>query len=178
MSDRPISSLRPIHADCFTDSHRISCRILVTSMGVIGLLNDQLNTLVELEDIYMSRLQQPAKIIARFERMHLNKINLALVVLSRREDFGPSGLVRGGFSRISASEAMVTMQHFEVRGAVEYVNKFDAGAILIGGTSKFMPVYTATAVATMNPEAPYSGPIIIINRGLTTGIAEIEASKA
>ena len=91
-----------VNVDCLTDTHRLSCRVPVGSPGLITVLNDSLHSLLEAEDVYFSRLQQPAKIVSHFEAASLNKTSLALVVVNRREDLGPQGIARGGYSRLEA----------------------------------------------------------------------------
>jgi len=175
MSDRPAA--RAIHADVFTDAHRISCRINISSMGLVALLNDNNTSMVEVEDAYFSRIQQPAKIMSHHSIAHLNKVNIPLMVLSRREDFGPSALARGGFARVIACPVLITLAAYEVKGLVEAVSKYDPSAILVGGTTRFMPVYNATATVALIPEPAYSGPVVVINRMHAISIAEIEEAK-
>ena len=167
-----------INLDMLTQSYRISCRLNVGSMGLIGLLNDVNMSLVDLEDAYYSRLSQPAKIVAHLPTAHINKINVALVVLTRREDLGPQGLARGGFTRLLPVPVLITTPTFEIQGSVEVVNKFDASELLIGGTGRFINVYGANAMPALSPETVFSGAVILVNRAEVDLVAPMARGKA
>jgi hypothetical protein len=173
-----LSSRLVVHADIFTETHRLSGRIVCGPSGLIGLLNDVTTSLVELEDAYFSRLQQPAKIITHFDQAHLNKAHLSLIVLARREDLGPHGLATGGFARRIPIPVLVTTSGYEVQGTIEVVNKYDAAELLVGGTGRFVQLYTATAVATLFPDLSYSGAVILVNRQMIELVSPIPRSKA
>jgi hypothetical protein len=74
-----------ITADLLTDTHRISCRIEAGNMGTFGLLNDVNTSVCPVEDAYISRLAQPAKIIAHYPTLFVAKAILSLVLIARRE---------------------------------------------------------------------------------------------
>lgn len=159
-----LSSRLVVNADIFSETHRISCRIVCGMSGLLGQLNDVNTSLLEIEEVYYSRLQQPAKIAAHFESAHVAKDRAALIVLARREDLGPHGLSTGGFSRRIPAAAVITTPEYEVHGTVEVLNKWDPSALLVGGTGRFLQVHNATATATLYPDTTYSGGVILVNR--------------
>ncbi len=167
-----------VNVDCLTDTHRLSCRVPVGSPGLITVLNDSLHSLLEAEDVYFSRLQQPAKIVSHFEAASLNKTSLALVVVNRREDLGPQGIARGGYSRLEAVPVSISTPQYEVTGTVEVLKQFDPAELLFGGSARFLPVYDACAVPTQFPETFYTGGVILINRLMVTLIALLPRGKA
>jgi hypothetical protein len=167
-----------INLDLLTQSYRISCRLNVGATGLIGLLNDVNTSLIDMEEAYYSRLQQPAKIVAHLPTAHMNKTNVALVVLTRREDLGPQGLTRGGFSRLLPVPVLITTPSFEIQGSVEVVSKFDPSELLMGGTGRFVNVYSANAMAATNPETVFSGAVILVNRAEIELIAPMVRAKA
>ena len=173
-----ISSRTVVNADIFSETHRISGRILCSASGLVGLLNDSTTSLVDVEDAYYSRLQQPAKITTHLELAHLSKAHLVMIVLARREDLGPHGVASGGFARRNSINALVTTPEYEVQGTLEVVHKFDAAELLLGGTGRFLQVYNASAVATMYPETSFSGAAILVNRARVEMIAPTSRSKA
>lgn len=166
-----------INIDIFTETHRISGRTTVSANGMLGLLNDNNTSLVEVENAYLSRLQNPAKLEAHFDRIALNKANLTLIILNRREDLGPVGLTRGGYSQVLSIPVLMTTSAFEVRCAVEVVHKLDASALLTGGTAKYMAAYKASLTAVAYPETPFTGEAIAINRGLIEALAPLPKGK-
>jgi len=172
-----LSSHVIVNAEFFSETHRLSCRVSVGPMGLVGLLNDPTKSLIEVEDVYLSRMAAPAAIVTHLERTHVNKTNLTLVLLARREDLGPKGLARGGFTKVLPVPALLTTETFEVRGIVEVVTKFDASELLLGGTGRFLPVYKAAARATHFPDTRFTGAVILVNRSLVGLIAQHSESQ-
>ncbi len=166
-----------INVDCFFDTHRISGRTTMGGNGMLGLLNDNNTSLIEMENAYVSRLQSPTKIEAHFDRLSLNKANLTLVILNRREDLGPVGLARGGYSQVVAVPVLMTTAAFEMRGTVEVLGKLDAGALLTTGAATFMPMYKATLTVLSYPEPPFTGEALALNRARVEALAAIPKGK-
>jgi len=168
-----------INADFFTETHRLSGRVEVGAAGLIGLLNDSTSSLIEVQNTYVSRLQEPTKIVANAEVATLSKANLTLVILSRREDIGPLGAAPAGtgYTRLVSSPVLVTTPTFEVRGYVETLGKPDPVALLVAGPNKVMLLYKATVVATLYVDIPYSGEAVLINRTQVQALAQMARGK-
>lgn len=173
-----LASRNLVNADILTEAHRISCRIAVGPHGLIGLLNDATTSLLEIEEVYFSRLQQPAKIVAQYEAAHVTKAQITLIVLARREDLGPQGLARGGYTRVFPVPVLITTPEYEVQGTVEVVRQFDAVELLVGGTGRFVQVYNAAAVPTLYGETSFSGGVILVNRARVELITPTTHGKA
>ena len=167
-----------INIDILSDAHRISCRLAVGPSGLLAQLNDATSSLAEVEDAYFSRLQQPAKIVAHFEAAHIAKSQAVLVVVARREDLGPHGQPRSGYSRVIAVPVLITTPQFEVQGQIEVIHKYDAAELLVGGTGRFVMVFNAAAIATAFPETSFSGGAILVNRSQVEMIAPVTRAKA
>ena len=172
-----ISSRSVVRSDFLSQTYRVTCRVTVLPTGLMSLLNDVTASLVEVEDAYFSRLQQPAKILWHFETTYLHKSNVSMVILPRREDLGPQGLARGGYTRLIPIPVLLTTLAFEIRGTLEVVNKLDAAEVLVGGTGKYMVVYDARAVATQYPDTPFSGAAILVNRTQVEALAPLSKGK-
>jgi hypothetical protein len=177
MSEKSVPKI-VVNADFFTEVHRISCQVEVGSTGLIGMMNDVHSSLINVRSAYVSRLSQPAKIIANFEETSLVKGNLSLGIVNRREDLGPQTYVRGGYSKVLSAATMFTCTAFEVRATVEFPARFDPDAILVGGTGKFTVAFNATVHSTLHPETPFTAPAIVINRTLVTSIGALAKGKA
>ena len=173
-----LSSRSSINADLLTPGFRVSCKVAVGPSGLIGLLNDINTSLIDLEDAYYSRLTQPAKIVSHLDTAHLAKNNLTLVVLSRREDLGPQGLARGGYSRLLPVPVLMTTATFEIQGSIEVVTKFDPAQLLMGGTGRFLNVYNASALMAASPETVFSGAVILVSRTAIEMVARVVKGKA
>jgi hypothetical protein len=166
-----------VNVDCLTDTHRISCRLTVGSHGLITTLNDPLHSLLDADDLYYSRLQQPAKIASHFQTGALNKNAVALVVVARREDLGPQAIARLGYTRVEPVPVVVATPQFEITGAVEVVKQFDPAELLLGGTARFLPLYGACAIPAQYPETSYAGAVILVNRQMVTLMARQPRGK-
>ncbi len=173
-----LASRMVVHADVFSDTHRVTGRIVCGQSGLIGQLNDVNSSLIDIEDAYSSRLQEPAKMVWHLDLAHFAKNHLVLVVLARREDLGPHGLATGGFARRIPISSILTTASFEVRGTLEVVNKFDAAELLVGGTGRFVVIYNATAASTMFPDLTFSGAAILVNRQRIEMAAPLPRGKA
>lgn len=172
-----ISSRSGINIDIFSDAHRLSCRLPVGPSGLLAHLNDATYSLIEVEDAYFSRLQQPGKIVAHFESAHIAKAQATLVVVARREDLGSHGQPRAGYSRVVPVPVLVTTPQFEVTGQIEVIHKYDAAELLVGGTGRFVMVFNASAIGTSFPETSFSGGAILVNKAQVEMIAPITRGK-
>lgn len=168
-----------VNADFFTETHRLSGRVEMGAAGFMGLLNDTNSSLIESQNTYVSRLQEPTRIVAHSEAASLLKSNLTLVILPRREDIGPAGATPTGtgYTRVISTPVLVTTPTFEIRGFVETLGKPDHAVLLVGGPNKFLPLYKATVVATLYPDPPYSGEVVLVNRALVQALAPIARGK-
>jgi len=173
-----LASRSSINADLLTPGFRVSCKVNVGPSGLFGLLNDVNTSLVDLEDAYYSRLTQPAKIVSHLDTAHVAKNNLTLVVLNRREDLGPQGLARGGYSRLLPVPVLITTATFEVQGSIDVVTKFDPAQLLMGGTGRFLNVYDASALMVASPETIFSGAVILVSRSAVEMMAPFTKGKA
>ena len=167
-----------INADLLTDTHRITCRIEAGNMGTIGLLNDINTSVFPVEDAYISRLAQPAKILEQYPLVYIAKATVTLVLVSRREELGPVGLARGGYTHIVPFPVMIATTAFEIHGQLEQPGKLDVAALLGIGTGRFIPAYKVTVVASSFPDVPFTSEVLVINRNLITLIAPEQGGKA
>lgn len=167
-----------INVDFLTRAHRITCQVEVGNTGLVGLLNDVHSSIFLVRNVYVSRLQQAAKIVANFEEASLVKANLAVGLLARREDIGPQSYIRVSGGKLLTALVLMTTENFEVRGTVEFTSRLDPDAILVGGTGKFTVMYAATAIPIQYPDTPFSAPAMFVNRALATSLGALPKGKA
>src|SRR5512143_936072 len=91
---------RYLPADVLLASCRVVGKLMVSTTGAIGLLNDPTRSLFEIQDARMARIHTPTKIVDHFELVRLMKPHVLAVCMARREDLGPQALVRGGFATL------------------------------------------------------------------------------
>ncbi|MBN1318617.1 MAG: hypothetical protein JXA42_24260 [Anaerolineales bacterium] len=152
-----------ITADFFTESFRISCQIGVPAGGLHSLLIDPLNSYLELEDTYISRINTPGSIVAHYDFAAIRKENMLFIILPRRED-GEPPKGTGSFLRPVSRMAFITIPSFEIRGQVETEAKASPREILVHTTGRYVPIYDATASVAMSPGITFGGKIILINK--------------
>jgi len=152
-----------ISADFLTNDYRISCRIAVPAGGLHALLMDPLNSYLELEDAYISRVNNPGEIVAHYQAAAMRKENILYIILARREDGAPP---RGAGSYLKSVEktAFLTVPSFEIRGKVETEPKAAPRDILVQVAGRFVPVYDATAAVAGNPEITFGGKVLLVNK--------------
>ncbi|MDP1713917.1 MAG: hypothetical protein Q8L41_04150 [Anaerolineales bacterium] len=151
-------------ADILTSGFRVVGQIMVTTQGVMGMLNDPTHSAVEVNDARMARLHMPTKLVDHFEVVRMMKKQIHAVCMARREDLGPQALVRGGFVNLVKYPVRITTQVFEVEGAMELPGRFDFTSLMTDGTRDFIPVFNATLTAILIPNLRVESAGILVNR--------------
>ena len=108
-----------ISADFLTSDYRISCRIAVPAGGLNSLLMDPLNSYLELEDAYISRINRPGEIVGSYTQCAFRKENINFVISQevRRSVPRATGFLS---PRQSSVEVFLTVPSFEIKGTVRY----------------------------------------------------------
>jgi hypothetical protein len=91
---------------------------------------------------------------------------------------GPQGLARGGYSRLVPVPILVTTSTFEIQGSIDVVVKFDPSELLMGGTSRYLNMYNASALMATSPETVFSGAVILVSRTAVEMVAPVAKGKA
>lgn len=150
--------------DLLTTSYRVVGKMLVSNTGVVGKLNDPSTSFMEIHDAKLARIHMPTKLADHFEIMRLTKERLLLASLSRREDIGPQALARGGYANTTQHEVWLTVQDFEMKGAIEWQGRFDFRVLMTEGTRDFIPLYDANVVGTLIPTLKIQSSAMLFNR--------------
>ncbi len=153
-----------ITGDFFTPGYRLTGKLNVGHAGLVRLLNDTTYSLVEIQDVYLSRANAPGKILAHFSIARVPKTRLELVLLGRREDVGPLGVARTGFGTVYEHEVLVTTGDFEIRGSLEQIGRLDVPTLLFEGSAKFFLLYKATIVALAAADVQFTAGAVLVNR--------------
>jgi hypothetical protein len=155
---------RFLAADILTSGYRVVGKIMVTTQGAMGMLNDPTHSTVEVNDARLARLHMPTKLVDHFDLVRMMKKQMHAVCLARREDLGPHALVRGGFASVVEYPVRITTQVFEVEGTMELPGRFDFTALMTDGTRDFIPMFNATLTAILIPNLRVESAGILINR--------------
>jgi hypothetical protein len=155
---------RFLPADVFTSGYRVVGKIMVTSHGAMGMMNDSTRSAVEINDARLARFHMPTKLVDHFELVRMMKKHVYAVCLARREDLGPMGIVRGGYTSVVEYPIRITTQMFEIEGIMELPGRFDFTALITDGSRDFLPIFNATLTAILIPSLRVESPGMLINR--------------
>lgn len=155
---------RFLPADVIMAGYRVVGKIMVTSNGTIGILNDPTHSVLELHDARLARLHMPTKLVDHFELIRMMKRQVIAIALARREDLGPQALVRGGFSTVVEYPVRIALEMLEVEGVMELSGRFDLPALMSDGSREFIPVFNATLTGVLIPNLRIETGGILVNR--------------
>lgn len=155
---------RFIPADVYTSGYRVVGKIMVSTHGLLGILNDITKSHLEVHDARMARIHMPTKLVDHFEIVRLVKSQIYALCAARREDLGPSAVVRGGYSSVSPLPARLTTHVYEIEGKLEVAGRFDFSALIADKTRNFIPLFDATLTAILIPNVRVESPGILFNR--------------
>lgn len=155
---------RFLPADIYTSGYRVVGKVMISTNGIMGVLNDINKSHLELHDARMARIHMPSKLVDHFEVIRLVKSQIFAICAARREDLGPTGIQRGGYSNISALPVRITTQVYEIEGKIEVAGRFDFAAIIADKTRNFIPIYEAVLTAILIPNLKAESPGVLINR--------------
>lgn len=156
---------RFIPADILTTSYRVVGKVVVTTNGVMGMMNDPTHSYMEVHDARLARIHMPTKLVDHFEVVRMFKRQVFAVALARREDLGPQMVVRGGYGSTTEYPVRLTTQVYEIEGKLEIPgSRFDFSALMSEGTRDFIPVYDANLTAILIPNLRVESPGMLFNR--------------
>ncbi|RPJ26697.1 MAG: hypothetical protein EHM33_10620 [Chloroflexi bacterium] len=155
---------RFLPVDVYTSSYRVVGKVMVSTNGIMGIMNDINKSHLEIHDARLARIHMPTKLVDHFEVVRVVKSQLFAICAARREDLGPSGIQRGGYTNVSAMPARLTTQVYEVEGKVEVAGRFDFATMITDKTRNFIPIYEAVLTAVLIPNLKAESPGALINR--------------
>jgi hypothetical protein len=162
--DQPSMTHRILSADFYTPSYRIVGKVMIPNTGIIGLLNDNTNSFMEILDARLARLHMPSKLVDHYEVVRVVKSQIFAITLARREDLGPQALARGGYVRLSEIPVRITTPVYEMQGMLEWAGRFEFSAVMVEGTREFVPIYNATLTAILIPALKAESQAALFNR--------------
>ncbi|MGZ9234852.1 MAG: hypothetical protein ACXW4E_04940 [Anaerolineales bacterium] len=155
---------RFLPADVYTSGYRVVGKVMVSTNGLMGIMNDITKSHLELHDARMARIHMPSKLVDHFEVVRMVKSQVFAVCAARREELGPSGIQRGGYTNVSSMPARLTTHVYEIEGKIEAAGRFDFANMITDKTRNFIPVYEAVLTAILLPNLKVESPGILVNR--------------
>jgi hypothetical protein len=158
------STSRFIHADIFTMASWISGKIIVSSSGAFGLLNDSTHSLLESHDSRTMGILDRHGPSDHSEIVHVPKDSLNAIAFPRRKDLGPMALVRGGYSTVTEYPVRIMLSWFQVEGILERPGQLDLAELMTVGSREFLPLYCATLTSTLHSDLLLEAGGMLIHR--------------
>ena len=155
---------RFLPADVYTAGYRVVGKVMVSTNGLMGALNDVTKSHLEIHDARLARIHMPTKLVDHFEVVRLVKAHIFLLCAARREDLGPTAVVRGGYSQTAELPARLTTSTYEIEGKLEVTGRFDFVTLISDKTRNFVPIFSATLTAILIPNLKVESPGILFNR--------------
>ena len=155
---------RFLPADVYTSGYRVVGKIMVSNNGIIGILNDINKSYLEIHDARLARIHMPTKLVDHFEVARLVKGQIFAICAARREDLGPTNVVRGGYTNIAGLPVRLTTHVYEIEGKLEVAGRFDFAVMLADKARNFIPIYEAVLTAILMPNLKVESPAVLFNR--------------
>jgi hypothetical protein len=155
---------RFLPVDVYTAGFRVVGKVMVSTNGIMGVLNDTTKSQVEIHDARIARIHMPTKLVDHFEVVRLVKAQVNVACAARREDLGPTGIVRGGYSNITELQTRIATNVFEIEGKLQVAGRFDFVTLISDKTRNFIPMFDATLTAILLPSLKVESPGILFNR--------------
>jgi hypothetical protein len=151
-------------ADIYTSGYRIVGKLMVATGGLMGVLNDITKSHLEIHDARLARIHMPTKLVDHFEVVRLVKLHIFALCAARREDLGPSSLVRGTYTNVAEYPARLATNVYEIDGKLEVAGRFDFAALVSDRTRNFIPIFDATLTAILIQNLKVQSPGVLFNR--------------
>lgn len=155
---------RFLPADVYIAGYRIVGKVMVSTHGLLGILNDTTKSHLEIHDARLARIHMPTKLVDHFEVVRLVKAQIFAICAARREDLGPTGIQRSGYTNISVLPARLTTSVYELEGKLEVAGRFDFAVMIADKARNFIPLYEASLTAILLPNLKVESPGILFNR--------------
>jgi hypothetical protein len=155
---------RFLPADVYIAGYRVVGKIMVSTNGIMGIVNDITKSHLEVHDARLARIHMPTKLVDHFEVVRLVKNHIFAICVARREDLGPTAVVRGGYSNQVSMPSRLTTSVYEIEGKLEVVGRFDFVTMIADKTRNFIPLFDATLTAILIPNLKVESPGILFNR--------------
>lgn len=167
-----------VNLDIFTDAYRVTGRTSVGVGGIHAELSNPNSKYLEIQDAYVSRINEPGILIASYQIAAFRKDNINFIVLQDRRDGISVGTQHGRsiFTRGRPIMVFLTVPSFEIKGEINHDGKNDPREILVKSMGSYQAVFSAKASASLYPDISYSGDLILVLKD-SIGIFGLDLNK-
>ncbi len=152
-----------ITLDFLTPTHRISAHMVLRGRVLADVLNDVRTSFIPLEAVFLSRLEDPARILKSFGAAILSKSHITMAIVNVGIELALK-VVSPAYGSRKAYGVFATVPGFEIEGTIEFIGRPDLHALLVTNVERFIPVMHARAVMSERPEVNFTGELIFLNR--------------
>ncbi len=155
---------RLIPAEVLTTSQYIFGQIKVIQSGLVGMLADTTNSILEMSDASITPVLKPSSVLNYAVQMYLVRSQVAVVCLNKREYLGPQGVIKSGFQRPVPYPVRISTRSYDISGTLEWSGRFEFSALMASGTNDFITIFDASLSAPLCPELMLTPAAMLINR--------------
>jgi len=152
--------------DLFVHNYRVSAQVDTRHRTMNDLLNDRLTSYLELFDSYVSRVDQPGRIVAHYPQAMLRKDGISFVIVPEDQS-RPSGQRAYSYIGRSRYEIFLALPFFEVKGEMFMAGKLDLHHFLVKEIEQFFPIGMGTASLTLSSDITFEGEAFLMNKERT-----------
>jgi len=152
-----------ITVDFLTPTHRISAQMVLRGRVLGDVLNDVRTSFIPLETVFLSRLEEPARILKSFGAAILSKNHITMAIVNVGVEMALK-TVSPAYGSRKVYGVFATIPGFEIEGTIEFVGRPDLHALLVTNVERFIPIMNAKAVMSERPEMNFAGELIFVNR--------------
>lgn len=155
---------RLIPVEILTSSRYIFGQIKVIQSGLVGMLSDTTNSILEISEASIAPVFKPSSVINYTLQLFLVRSEVSAVAVSKREYMGLQGVMKSGFQRLIPYQVQISTRQYDINGTLEWPGRFEFSALVAEGTSNFIYIYDATLTSPLYAELKIESPVILINR--------------
>ena len=177
-----------VTADFFTANFRITATAVVGQQRLVDVLSDQRTNYLDLIEIYVSRIDEPAKIVSTFPHGTLAKERIILVLLPTlvegivKEEKYFTKTSQGGVKLASPTQDIfsifISLPSFNINGKLTWRRKLDTTMIMAAQEKKFMPIFDVTVHNSQSPDINFKGPISLVNKAKVEILCADDSAEA
>jgi hypothetical protein len=146
-----------------TDSHRIFAQMNTGGERLQDLLNNKLNTCIQLYDAQIFPQAGATAPLAHFPEMTVSKLLLNLVLFQEDKYEAPTKRLYG-FVAKNSYETFLTVSGYEVQGHLHFASLPRPEIFLTDTITSFVPVTQATVTCTQEATRSWSTSVAFVRR--------------
>ncbi len=152
--------------DLFVHNYRVSAQVDTRHRTMNDWLNDRLTSYLELFDSYVSRVDQPGRIVAHYPQAMLRKDGISFAIVPQ-EQSRPSGQRAYSYIGRARYEVFLALPFFEIKGEMFMAGKLDLKHFLIKEIEQFFPIGEGAARLALAPDITFEGSAFLVNKERT-----------